>query len=66
MTDIKSLPDRELLELAAKYCGKPIVCYESRRNCMRIGTRYKYSLWNPLRKHGDLARMLSELRMGIF
>lgn len=41
--------DRELLELAAKAAGiGPVLCYESARNCLRIGSRSSYRLWNPL------------------
>ena len=41
--------DRELLELAAKAAGVgPVLCYETARNCLRIGPRAHYRLWNPL------------------
>jgi hypothetical protein len=43
------MTDQELLELAAKAAGVgPILCYESARNCLRIGPRAHYRLWNPL------------------
>lgn len=43
------MTDRELLELAAKAAGiGPVLCYESARNCLRIGPRAHYRLWNPL------------------
>ena len=43
------MKDQELLELAAKAGGiGPVLCYESARNCLRIGPRSNYRLWNPL------------------
>lgn len=43
------MTDQELLELAAKAAGVgPILCYESTRNCLRIGSRFSYKLWRPL------------------
>lgn len=43
------MTDQELLELAAKAAGiGPILCYESARNCLRIGDRDSYKLWRPL------------------
>ena len=44
-----SMSDRELLEFAAKAAGVgPVLCYETARNCLRIGPRSNYRLWNPL------------------
>lgn len=52
--------DRELLELAAKAVGiGPVLCYEAARNCLRIGPRSNYRLWNPL---GDDGAALSIAR----
>lgn len=43
------MSDQQLLELAAKAAGiGPVLCYESARNCLRIGPRSSYRLWNPL------------------
>jgi hypothetical protein len=52
------MTDRELLERAAKAAGmSPILCYESARNCLRIGDRKKYRLWRPLTDDGDAFRL---------
>ena len=41
--------DQELLLLAAKAAGVgPVLCYETARNCLRIGDRDSYKLWRPL------------------
>lgn len=50
--------DRELLELAAKAAGiGPALCYESARNCLRIGTRKSYRLWRPLTDATDALQL---------
>ena len=42
------------LEFAAKAAGiGPILCYERKRDCLRIGTRKEYRLWNPLHNYED-------------
>lgn len=52
------MDDRTLLERAAKAAGvAPILCYETRRNCLRIGSRGKYVLWRPLTDDGDALRL---------
>jgi len=52
------MSDRELLELAAKAAGiRPVLCYETARNCLRIGTRSAYFLWRPLTDDGDALRL---------
>ncbi len=52
------MDDRELLQLAAKAAGVgPVLCYESARNCLRIGNRKSYSLWRPLQSDGDAMRL---------
>jgi hypothetical protein len=58
--------DRELLELAAKAAGiGPILCYEAKRNCLRIGGRNKYTLFNPFNKGDDALVLATRLNMGI-
>lgn len=60
------MSDKELLELAAKAAGiGPVLCYETRRNCLRIGTRDKYELWRPLTDDGDALRLAVELNIDI-
>lgn len=54
--------DRELLEMAAKAAGiGPKLCYESARNCLRIGDRKSYWLWSPLSDDGDALRLAVEI-----
>ncbi len=56
--------DRELLELAAKAFGiGPVLCYESARNCLRIGPRANYRLWRPLDDDSDALKIA--MRLGI-
>ena len=56
--------DRELLELAAKAVGiGPVLCYESMRNCLRIGTRESYKIWLPLNSSDHAMRLA--LKLGI-
>ena len=59
---MSSQGDRELLELAAKASGiGPVLCYESARNCLRIGDRVSYKLWRPLTDDGDAFRLAVKL-----
>lgn len=59
-----SASDRELLELAAKAAGiGPVLCYETARNCLRIGTRSNYRLWSPL--YDDRAALSLARSLGI-
>lgn len=61
-----SMSDREMLELAAKAAGVgPILCFESARNCLRIGDRDSYRLWRPLDSDGDALRLASKLEIGL-
>jgi len=61
-----SLTDRELLELAAKAAGiGPVLCYESARNCLRIGGRDSYRLWRPLQDDGDAFKLLIDLNLEV-
>lgn len=54
--------DRELLEKVAKTADVgPVLCYESARNCLRIGDRKSYSLWRPLADDGDALRLAVKL-----
>ena len=58
--------DRELLELAAKAVGvAPVLCYDSARNCLRIGDRKGYALWRPLTDDGDALRLAVKLPLSI-
>jgi len=60
------MTDRELLELAAKAAGQaPVLCYESKRNCLRIGDRDRYRLWRPLTDDGDALRLAVRLKIPI-
>jgi hypothetical protein len=59
--------DRELLEMAAKAAGiGPKLCYESARNCLRIGDRKSYWLWSPLNDDGDALRLAVSLGIPIY
>lgn len=58
------MSDQQLLELAAKAAGiGPVLCYESARNCLRIGPRANYRLWNPL--DDSVASLKLALSLGI-
>lgn len=60
------MTDHDLLELAARASGVgPILCYETARNCLRIGLREKYKLWRPLTDDGDALRLAASLNMGL-
>ena len=60
------MSDQQLLELAAKAAGiGPVLCYESARNCLRIGNRKSYSLWRPKQDDGDSFRLACALRIGV-
>lgn len=62
-----SAADHELLELAARAAGvSPVLCYEAKRNCLRIGDRKSYSLWRPLTDDGDALRLAVKLEMTVF
>lgn len=61
------MTDRELLEQAAKAAGVgPVLCYESNRNCLRIGDRKSYTLWRPLTDDGDALRLAVRCGIGVF
>lgn len=55
--------DKELLEKAAKAIGLKVLCYETKRNCLRIGERGNYSLWRPLSDDGDALRLAVKLKI---
>lgn len=56
------MSDQKLLELAAKAAGiAPVLCFESARNCLRIGDRESYRLWRPLDDDGDALRLAVKL-----
>lgn len=60
------MTDRELLELAARAIGLgPVLCYESARNCLRIGNRDNYSLWRPLSDDSDALRLAATLQLDV-
>ncbi|NMY32651.1 hypothetical protein HBR94_14205 [Pseudomonas sp. WS 5412] len=56
------MSDQQILELAAKAAGiSPVLCFESARNCLRIGDRESYRLWRPLEDDGDALRLAIKL-----
>lgn len=56
------MSDQQLLELAAKAAGiGPVLCYESARNCLRIGPRASYRLWSPLEDSGAALKLALSL-----
>ena len=56
------MSDQQILELAAKAAGiSPVLCFESARNCLRIGNRESYRLWRPLDDDGDALRLAIKL-----
>lgn len=56
------MSDQQILELAAKAAGiGPVLCFESARNCLRIGDRESYRLWRPLDDDGDALRLAIKL-----
>lgn len=58
------MTDKELLELAARAAWVfPVLCYEAKRNCLRIGDRKSYSLWRPLTDDGDALRLAVKLNI---
>lgn len=60
------MTDKELLELAARAAWVfPVLCYEAKRNCLRIGDRKSYSLWRPLTDDGDALRLAVKLSIHI-
>lgn len=60
------MSDQQLLELAAMAAGiGPVLCYESARNCLRIGSRDSYRLWRPFTDHADAFRLAAALEHAI-
>lgn len=58
--------DHHLLEFAAIAAGiGPVLCYEKRRNCLRIGDRESYSLWRPLTHAGDAMALQEKLQLAV-
>lgn len=56
------MTDQQILELAAKAAEiSPVLCFESARNCLRIGDRESYRLWRPLDDDGDALRLAIKL-----
>ena len=65
MTDITTLSDRELLELAAKFCGYDVnLLNENPDYWYRFDTDEKM-LWNPLTDDGDALRLAVRLNLVI-
>lgn len=59
--------DKELLELAAKAAGiGPVLCYEAKRNLLRIGDRKCYRLWRPLNNYEDAFRLAISLGATVY
>lgn len=60
------MTDQTLLEMAARAAGiGPILCYESKRNCLRIGNRKSSRLWRPLSKNDDAIRLAATLDINV-
>jgi hypothetical protein len=58
--------DKKLLEMAASAAGiGPVLCYEARRKCLRIGTRNQYYLWRPFTADGDAFRLAVLFKLNI-
>lgn len=58
--------DRELLEKAARAAGiGSVLCYESKRSCLRIGDRESYQLWRPIDNDSDAFQLAVKLRLGM-
>lgn len=58
------MSDKELLEFAAKALGfTPLLCYESSRNCLRIGNRDSYFIWRPLTDNSHAFKLAVEMNM---
>ena len=61
MTGITTLSDRELLELAAKFCGyEQVSSIIHPKNGIRVGCSGKLFWWNSLTDPGDRARACDE------
>ena len=67
MKPITDYTDKELLELAAAYCGKKTKAIVEDQNDQFIGLHVsgKRGVWNPLTDAGDRARMCDELGIDI-
>jgi hypothetical protein len=60
------MTDQALLEMAARAAGiGPILCYESMRNCLRIGNRKTSRLWRPLSKDDDALQLAATLDIDV-
>ena len=60
------MSDQTLLEMAARAAGiGPILCYESRRNCLRIGNRKTSRLWRPLSRDDDAFQLATILDISV-
>lgn len=60
------MSDSDMLKLAAKAGGiGPVYCYEKRRNCLRIGNKESYAIWNPLSDDGDAMRLAVRCRLDV-
>lgn len=57
------MTDKPMLLNAAHASGiGPVLCYESGRNCLRVGDRKSYRLWRPLQDDGDLFRLAAYMQ----
>lgn len=60
------MSDGDMLKLAAKAAGiGPVYCYEKRRNCLRIGDKKSYAIWNPLSDDADALRLAVRCRLDV-
>ena len=59
MTDITTLPDRDLLEYAAKFCGKKVIGIGDYGLTIDL-PKGRAEIFNPLTDAGDRARMCDE------
>ena len=63
---VELMPVPELLRLAAQAANVgPVLCYESQRNCLRVGSRDSYRLWRPLTCSNDNLLLMAQLGMSV-
>lgn len=61
-----SRKDHQILEFAALAADiGPVLCYEKRRNCLRIGDRESYFLWRPLTHAADAMALQEKLSLAV-
>ncbi|WP_433860677.1 hypothetical protein [Pseudomonas thivervalensis] len=60
------MTNQQLLERAARAAGiGPVLCYETARNCLRIGDRKHYRLWRPFDDDGEALALAVALQLDI-